>query len=328
MTVPPQDIIRIGTRGSRLALWQADEVAARLTAVHRGLKIERTIVKTIGDKNLDTPLSKIGDKGLFTKELDAALQCREIDLAVHSLKDLPTKVSADLAIGAILERENPCDALISPSGRRLAELPRGARVGTSSPRRRSQLLALRPDLEILDLRGNVPTRIEKAEQGEYDAIVLARAGVLRLGLIAKVTEELGPERMLPAVGQGAIAIEIRAGDERVARLVGVLEHRETRLAVSAERGLLRALEGGCQVPVGALGRVSGNRVALDGLVADLEGKRLFRGSDEGEAVTAAAATAIGERLAGRLLDMGAREVLARIIAMARPAPPPAPGGEE
>jgi len=303
-------VLRIGTRGSRLALWQADHVSARLAEAWPGLRIERVIIKTTGDKILDAPLSKIGDKGLFTK-----------DLAVHSLKDLPTRIPDGLALGAVLEREDPSDALISPSGRTLEELPEGARVGTSSLRRRSQLLALRPDLEIVDLRGNVPTRIEKAERGEYDAIVLARAGVKRLGYLSKVTEVLGPDRILSAVGQGAIGIEIRAGDASVVGSVSPLDHRDTRFAVGAERALLRRLEGGCQVPIGALGRLRGARLRLDGLVADLDGRTLFRATEEGDAISEEAAAAIGLRLAERLLDMGAREVLERILATARPQTP-------
>src|SRR5262245_60057933 len=198
--------LRVGTRGSRLALRQTDEVVALITAAHPDLAIEQVIVKTVGDRILDAPLSKIGDKGLFTKELDAALERDEIDLAVHSLKDLPTDTAPALAIAAVLEREDPADVLIASSGAALDDLPGGARVGTSSLRRRAQLLALRPDLAIADLRGNVTTRIERAKRGEYDAIVLARAGVARLGLLSHVTEEFGPDRMLPAVGQGAIAV--------------------------------------------------------------------------------------------------------------------------
>ncbi|MGI0149800.1 MAG: hydroxymethylbilane synthase, partial [Thermoplasmata archaeon] len=187
VTVSGHEAVRIGTRGSRLALRQAEEVSEQLAASCPGLDIRRVIVKTVGDKILDTPLSKIGDKGLFTKELDLALLRGEIDLAVHSLKDLPTKVPPDLVIGAVLERGDPSDVLISSSGKRLAELPAGARVGTSSLRRRSQLLALRPDLNVTDLRGNVPTRIERVEKGEYEGVVLARAGVVRLGLAMKIT---------------------------------------------------------------------------------------------------------------------------------------------
>jgi len=241
------EVIRLGTRGSRLAMRQADEVMKRLAEANPGVEIQRVILKTVGDKILDTPLSKIGDKGLFTKELDIALHREKIDLAVHSLKDLPTQLPDDLLIGAVLEREAPNDALISASRKRLADLPAGARVGTSSLRRRSQLLALRRDLNIVDLRGNVPTRLERAEKGEFDAIVLALAGLTRLGLASRVTEVLGPDRILPAVGQGAIAVQHRAGDARTRRprdvrraaqhdLVRVLDPRRVALRFDAGAG--------------------------------------------------------------------------------------------
>jgi hydroxymethylbilane synthase len=324
------EVIRLGTRGSRLALRQADEVMKRLADANPGVEIQRVIVKTIGDKILDTPLSKIGDKGLFTKELDIALHREKIDLAVHSLKDLPTQLPDDLLVGAVLEREAPNDALISASRKRLMELPAGARVGTSSLRRRSQILALRPDLTIVDLRGNVPSRLERAEKGEFDAIVLALAGLSRLGFASRITEVIGPDKILPAVGQGAIAVQHRAGDSRVTAMTAALDHRPTRLAVSAERGLLRRLEGGCQVPIGALARVDGKNIVLDGLVADLDGDPIYRARREGEAITDSAAAALGASLAETLLGMGAREVLDRIFAAARTVPLPSPsgGGEE
>ena len=320
------EVIRLGTRGSRLAMRQADEVMKRLAEANPGVEIQRVILKTVGDKILDTPLSKIGDKGLFTKELDIALHREKIDLAVHSLKDLPTQLPDDLLIGAVLEREAPNDALISASRKRLADLPAGARVGTSSLRRRSQLLALRRDLNIVDLRGNVPTRLERAEKGEFDAIVLALAGLTRLGFASRITEVLGPDRILPAVGQGAIAVQHRAGDARVTAMTAALDHRPTRLAVAAERGLLRRLEGGCQVPIGALARVDGKRISLEGLVADLDGEPVYRAHAEGEAITESAAAALGAALAEKLLGMGAREVLDRIFAASRSVPLPSPSG--
>ena len=320
------EVLKLGTRGSRLALWQADEVTKRLAAANPGVEIQRITVKTIGDKILDTPLSKIGDKGLFTKELDIALHREKIDVAVHSLKDLPTQIPDDLVIGAVLERGEPNDVLVSASGKRLMELPAGARIGTSSLRRRSQILALRPDVEIVDLRGNVPTRLDRAEKGEYDAIVLALAGIVRLGYATRISEVLGPERILSAVGQGAIAVQHRAGDARVAAMTAELDHRPTRLAVMAERGLLRRLEGGCQVPIGALARVNGKRLAIEGLVAGLDGQPLYRAHDEGEAITEAAAAALGVKLAEKLLAMGARDVLDRIFAQSRAVPLPSPSG--
>jgi hydroxymethylbilane synthase len=320
------EVVRLGTRGSRLALRQADEVMSRLAAANPGVEIQRVIVKTIGDKILDTPLSKIGDKGLFTKELDIALHREKIDLAVHSLKDLPTLLPDDLTVGAVLEREAPNDALISASRKRLMDLHAGARIGTSSLRRRSQLLALRPDVTIVDLRGNVPTRLERAEKGEFDAIVLALAGLTRLGFASRITEVLAPDKVLPAVGQGAIAVQHRVGDARVTAMTAALDHRPTRLAVSAERGLLRRLEGGCQVPIGALARVEGKKIVLDGIVADLDGAPLYRARLEGDAITESTAAAIGAALAETLLGMGAREILDRIFASTRSVPVPSPGG--
>jgi hydroxymethylbilane synthase len=346
--------VNIGTRASALARRQSEMVAAMLEASTPGLDVRLVLLKTLGDKILDAPLSKIGDKGLFTKELEEALLDGRADIAVHSLKDLPTRLPEGLCVGAILERENPSDVLVSPSGRTLAQLPQGARLGTSSLRRRSQLRAARPDLVIDDLRGNVPTRIDKVERGEYDAILLARAGIVRLGLASKITEVIDPGVILPAVGQGAIAIEIRQGDTRIADLVRGLDHLPTRLAVLAERSLLRRLEGGCQVPIGALGVYLEGRLSLRGLVADLEGGKVIRAEEsaaigELQAVDRAAgstareagspsataaiaeivarAEALGERLAERLLELGAKPILERIFAETRTGGAPFPGAE-
>lgn len=317
----------VGTRGSRLALVQADSVVARIRASRPDLEVRREIIRTVGDMVLDTALSKIGDKGLFTKELEMALLARSIDAAVHSLKDVPTQMPDGLVLGAILEREDPCDVLVSPTGRRLSDLPAGARVGTSSPRRRAQLLALRPDLSIVDLRGNVPTRVERAEKGDVDAVVLARAGLVRLGMQSKITEVLGPDRMLPAVGQGAIAVEVRADDERMAGIAARLDDRSTHLATAAERALLARLEGGCQVPIGALARLAdGQNLVLHAVVADLDGRTVIRSSEAGVAASQADATAIGERLAERLLAMGARAVLDGILIQTRGVPQTPRGG--
>ena len=327
--------LRLGTRGSRLALRQTDLVAAALGARHSGLSVERRIITTIGDRILDAPLSRIGDKGLFTKELDLALIADEIDLAVHSLKDLPTRVPEELTIGAILEREDPRDALVSTKDATLDTLASGARVGTSSLRRRAQLLALRPDLEVVDLRGNVPSRLGAVDRGDVDAIVLARAGLVRLGLGDRITETLGPDRMLSAVGQGAIAVVIRRGDAAAARLAAAIDHAPTRLAVWAERSLLRRLEGGCQVPIGALARLEGTRLVLGGLVADLDGTRILRSTEDGPIEPPARqdpdaaesrAAAVGERLAETLIGMGAKAILERIFADARAVPRPLPSG--
>lgn len=306
--------VRIGTRGSRLALWQADHVSSLLSAAVPECDVERVVISTKGDRILDTALSKIGDKGLFTQELEGALREGHIDLAVHSLKDLPTDMPQGLGLGAVLEREDPRDAFVSPSGETLADLPHGARVGTSSLRRRAQLLAGRPDLRILDLRGNVPTRIDKVERGDYDAAVLARAGLVRLGLGAKITHALEPEEMLSAVGQGAVAIQVRSGDQRVARLVAHLEHAPTRLATTAERALLARLEGGCQIPIGALATFVGTELTLRGLVASIDGEKLVRASATMPVTERAEAAQLGKRVAEKLLQEGATAILAQVRA--------------
>jgi hydroxymethylbilane synthase len=262
---------------------------------------------------LDQPLFRIGDKGLFTKDVEAALAAGRIDLAVHSLKDLPTALAPGLALGAVLEREDPRDALVS-AGPWLHELPPGARVGTSSLRRRAQLLALRPDLRIVEVRGNVSTRLAKAERGECEAIVLARAGLLRLGLGNRAVEVFDPERLLPAVGQGVVAVEVREDDARTRELAAAIDHRPTRLAVTAERALLARLEGGCQVPVGALAVGAGGELVLSALVADLDGRDPVRATEAAKVASEEEARALGERVAERLLAGGAREVLDRIRA--------------
>ncbi len=319
------EILRLGTRGSPLALRQADEVARLLTAARRELRIERVILKTPGDRMLEEALFRIGDKGLFTKDVEAALASGRIDLAVHSLKDLPTGLAPGLVLGAVLEREDPRDALVS-AGPRLHELPVGSRVGTSSLRRRAQLLALRPDLRIVDLRGNVATRLAKAEKGDCEALVLARAGLVRLGLADRVVEVFDPGRLVPAVGQGAIAVEVRQDDRRVCELVRTIDHRPTRLAVVAERALLACLEGGCQVPIGALAVFAGDVLGLTGLVADLDGRQVVRAAETARVEAEEDARALGERLAERLEAAGARAVLDRVRAAGRAVPGPAEEG--
>ena len=305
-------VLRIGTRSSKLALWQADHVATLLRDARPGLATRRVVIQTVGDRVLDTAISKIGDKGVFTHDLEEALRTERIDLAVHSLKDLPTTLPDDLTIGAVLEREDPRDVLLNREGRRLAELTPGTRVGTSSLRRRSQLLAARPGLTIVDLRGNVPTRIDKVTRGEVAAAVLAHAGLVRLGLGEHVSEVLDPEVMLPAVGQGALAVEVRSNDETVLEHLTPLEDSATRLATAAERGLLARLEGGCQVPVGALATLAEGRLTLHGLVGDVDGKRVVRDVIEDTAGSVADAARIGTRLAERLLAAGAAAILDRI----------------
>jgi len=309
----PRNTLRIATRRSRLARWQTDHVAARLRANHPDLEIEIVEVVTTGDHVRDRKLSLIGEHGLFTQELERVLLAGGADIAVHSLKDLETTLPSGLDLLAIPERADPRDALVSRTRRRLAELPLGARIGTSSIRRRGQLLALRNDLTFDDLRGNVPTRVAKLAAGEngLDAIVLAHAGLERLGLIEQVTEVLDPERCLPAVGQGALAIEGPGDDRRVRELVIALDHSPTRQAVLAERAFLRRLRGGCQVPAGALGRIAGDALSLDGVVCTPDGRTLFRDRVEGPV---AEAEAIGVRLAETLLAGGADRVLAAIPA--------------
>ncbi len=298
--------VHIGTRGSKLALWQAEWVQSRLERIHPGLHVELTVIKTKGDKILDVPLAKVGGKGLFVKEIEEALLARRVDLAVHSMKDMPSEIPAGLCIGAVPERETPVDALVSREGQNLDDLPRGARIGTSSLRRSSQLLRARPDIEIVPLRGNLDTRLRKLDQGQMEAIVLAAAGIRRLGLEARITQLLTPEIMLPAVGQGALCIETRDGDDRIAPLVAPLEDSPTRIAVTAERAFLHRLEGGCQVPIAGHATLKENRLALCGLVSDLKGEQVFR---EILAGPPAQAETIGQDLAGTLLEQGAKAVL-------------------
>lgn len=312
--------IRIATRRSRLARWQTDHVAARLRAAHPGLAVEIVEVVTKGDEVRDRALSAIGERGLFTRELERVLLAGEADIAVHSLKDMETTLPAGLELLAVPARVDPSDALVSRRGIPLAALPAGALVGTSSIRRRAQLLALRPDLRFDDLRGNVPTRLEKLAAGEggLDAIVLARAGLERLGFLDRVTEVISAEVIVPAVGQGALGIEGPAADERVRALVAPLEHPATRIAVTAERAFLRRLHGGCQVPAGALARVEGHAIALSGVVAALDGKSLFRDRVVGPP---ADPEGLGAGLAEALLARGADRVLAQVEAAFRTGTP-------
>jgi hydroxymethylbilane synthase len=301
----------IGSRGSKLALWQSEWVRARLAELRPEAEIRIEVIKTSGDVMLNVPLAVIGGKGVFTKELEEALLAEEIDLAVHSLKDLPTTLPDDLAINAITEREDARDALILREGvaageRSLRALPQHAVVGTSSLRRQAQLKHLRPDVSIKDLRGNVDTRLRKLDEGGYDAIILASAGLRRLGFERRIDAAIDHAEMLPAVGQGALGIETRARDERTAALVSLLEHAPTRAACTAERALLFALGGGCQVPIAAHATVEGDTLRLDALVAALDGGRVIRDHLEDDAGHAARA---GETLAARLRERGAEELL-------------------
>lgn len=311
--------LRIASRGSELALWQSRAVEAALRAADPSLHVSIDVVRTTGDRIQDVPLAKIGDKGLFTKELDHALLAGAADLAVHSLKDVPTRLPDGLALVAVTEREDPRDVLLRRDGASggLADLPAGSRVGTSSLRRRSQLRRLRPDVEVTDLRGNLNTRLAKLDAGQYDAIVLAAAGVLRLGWADRISAYLEADAWLPAVGQGALAVVARADDADVAARLAPLHHAATAAATAAERAFLRALEGGCQIPIGGLARVDGGRVTLDGLVADTEGETLLRAHAEGDVGEAAE---VGRSLAARLLEMGAGEVLGRVRGAVAEAP--------
>jgi hydroxymethylbilane synthase len=300
----------IATRRSALARWQADHVAARLHAL-TGRPVEQLLLDTQGDKILAVPLAKVGGKGLFVKEIEEALLDGRADLAVHSLKDVPTAFPPGLVLGAVTEREDPRDALCSPRYRTLDALPNGAKVGTSSLRRQAQLLAVRPDLQLVSVRGNVQTRLSKTE-GEVDGVILAYAGLKRLGLHDAATEVLSVEGSLPAIGQGALGIEIREGDEEIAAIVRQLEDPATRAATEAERSLLARLEGGCQVPIAGYATVHGKELHLRALVGSPDGKKLLRVERRGPV---ADALALGESAADELLDGGAREILASVVGM-------------
>ncbi len=308
------NVLRIGTRASALALWQARHVEALIRALPGAPAVQLVPIVTSGDLQTQVPLWAVRGRAFFTKELDRALLDSRIDVAVHSLKDLPTELEPGLALTAVLEREDPRDALISRAGAHLAALPHGARVGTSSLRRRAFLARVRPDLQLLELRGNVPTRIERLERAEYDAIVLAAAGLKRLGLEGRIGERLSPADFPPAVSQGAIGICTRRADEHTRPWLSRLEHRATRLATTAERALLRRIEGGCQVPLGALAQLTGERIEMHAVVCALDGTSSL--SATGECVPEAdAAQALGERLAAELIRQGA----ARLIAAQRAA---------
>lgn len=296
--------ITIGSRGSQLALWQANWVKDRL--VSADTEVEIRIIKTTGDKLQDVPLVQSGMKGLFIKEIEEELAAGTIDLAVHSLKDLPTDQPPGLVLGAVPEREDVRDILISKDGKRFAELPPGARVGTSSLRRQSQLRKLRADLEFLPLRGNLDTRLKKLDRGDCDAIVLAAAGVHRLGFRNRITQYFAADQVCPAVGQGALALEIREGDKKTLLAIKALDHAATHLAVRAERAMLRHLGGGCQVPIAAHAVVENGKLRLMGVVADLQGENVIR-AQASESIEDP--EALGGRVAEDLLRQGARAIL-------------------
>jgi hydroxymethylbilane synthase len=298
-------IVRIATRRSPLAKWQANHVASILRTNEPGLDVRLHEVVTKGDKILDVPLADVGGKGLFVKEIEDALLAGDAEIAVHSMKDLPAVLADGLVVGAVPEREDPRDALCSPRWKTLDKLPKGAKVGTSSLRRSAQLKAVRPDLDIQMVRGNVETRLRKASEG-LDAVVLAYAGLRRLGLAEHATHVLSPEEMLPAVAQGALALEARGADAATMQRLARLEHPETRVRTEAERGFLARIEGGCQVPIAGHARVEGGKVILRALVASLDGARIIRGE---RSAPLAEARRMGEALADELLAQGAGEIL-------------------
>jgi len=301
--------LRIGTRGSALALWQAHHVEALIRSQPGAPPVELVRIRTEGDVRTDVPLWQIGGRAFFTKEIDKALLGNEIDIAVHSLKDLATVLEPGIELAAALEREDPRDAVISRAGAKLEDLPRGARVGTSSLRRRAFIARLRPDLQLLELRGNVPTRIERLKQGDYDAIILAAAGVRRLNLDQHISELLSVDEFPPAVSQGAIGVCMRTGDAEAGRWLQKLDNRASRLATTAERALLRRLEGGCQVPLGALGTLDGDTLRLHAAVCALDGTKILQARSEMPA-SLANATSLGQRVADDLLAQGAAGLMA------------------
>jgi len=314
-------VVRIGTRASELALRQARLVEGALLA--RGITSELVTFKTTGDKKLDQPLTEIGAKGLFTHEIEVALSKNKIDCAVHSLKDLPTESPDGLEIVARLEREDPRDVLVVnrlAGAENLEDLPAGSRVGTSSLRRRAQLMARRPDLEVVELRGNVPTRLRKVETGRVHAAILAAAGLIRLDVQQRITMFFEPPEWLPAPGQGAIAVQVRSDDDRMRDLLSPLDHESTTIATRAERAFLAALEGGCQVPIGALVSEAGGRPTLYRMLADISGRHIVRGS---RALDSRSPESTGEALAAEIRSRGGSSILVELRQLSKlPAPQP------
>ncbi|MBW1783042.1 MAG: hydroxymethylbilane synthase [Deltaproteobacteria bacterium] len=305
-------ILRIGTRGSRLALRQSEWVKEQIEAEHPDLRVELIRIKTTGDKILDSPLSKIGGKGLFVKEIEDALLEKRVDLAVHSMKDVPAALPDRLMLSTFPQREDPSDALISADGLTLDRLRRQARVGTSSLRRGAQLLCVRPDLELVPLRGNVDTRLRKLEAGDLHAIILASAGLKRLGLAGLITQVIPLDQVMPAVGQGALGLEVRRDDVQTIRILDFLDHAPTRITVRAERAFLKELEGGCQVPIAGFAQLDGNDLRFKGMVAELDGSRVFKEEMVGPREEA---EAIGIASAKKLLASGADSVLEKVYKM-------------
>lgn len=307
--------LKIGTRGSQLALFQANWVKDRLVQAHPDLRVTLIKIKTTGDKIQDAPLAKIGGKGLFVKEIEEALLKKRIDFAVHSIKDVPTELPEGLHLSVITKREDPRDVLISKDGKPLKDLSKGAKIGTSSLRRQAQLLHFRSDFELIPLRGNLDTRLKKLKTMNLDAIVLALAGVKRLGFDEKITEIIPPEVSLPAIGQGALGIETRMADQEVESQIRLLNDRDSSIAISAERAFLKKLEGGCQVPIAAFARIVGTTLHIDGLVGTIDGKRLIRHHMEGPIERA---ESLGVELAEILLGEGAKEILDEVYQRSQP----------
>jgi hydroxymethylbilane synthase len=300
--------LRIGTRGSQLAKWQAEYVRKQIFQA-TGVEGEIVIIKTSGDKLQQLPLTQIGGKGIFIKELEDALLEESVDLAVHSVKDIPTDVPSGLSFPAVCRREDVRDCLVSGSGATLVSLRRGARIGTGSLRRQAQLRHIRPDLDVRDLRGNVDTRLRKVESGEYDAVMLAKAGLDRLGCSHRISETLSPDVCMPAVGQGAIAVECRANDTEAAQALETLDHAETRTAIMAERALLSALQGGCQVPLGAWARIERGELLLEACVCSIDGTRYVK---QRATAPPEQARELGERMARLLIEAGAQTILEEV----------------
>ncbi|WP_180050137.1 hydroxymethylbilane synthase [Acinetobacter sp. YH12211] len=298
--------LKIATRQSPLALWQAEHIRARLEAMHADLTVELVTFVTQGDKILDTPLAKIGGKGLFVKELEAALMDGRADLAVHSMKDVPMALPEGLSLAVICEREDPLDAFVSNHYASFADLPQGAKVGTSSLRRKCQILKARPDIEIIDLRGNVGTRLSKLDDGQYDAIILASAGLKRLGLAERIRHTIQPDMSLPAVGQGALGLECRSQDQAVLDLILPLMHAETNVCVRAERAFNAYLEGGCQVPIAGYATLQNGQLQIEGRVGSVDGQTILKAVQYGAPEQA---EMLGEELAKALLAQGAGELL-------------------
>ncbi|MBT3184597.1 MAG: hydroxymethylbilane synthase [Nitrospina sp.] len=301
--------IKIGSRGSPLALWQANWIKDQLESQNPDIPVEIVIIKTSGDKIQDVPLAKIGGKGLFVKEIEEALLRKDVDFAVHSMKDMPIKFPFALCIACVTKRENPFDALISKDNIKLDDLPKGAKVGTGSLRRISQLLHYRPDLNLVPLRGNLETRIKKLETEGLDAIILAAAGLIRLGWGDKISEIISPEILLPAMGQGAVGIETRKHDVDNQILLADMDDENTHLALDAERAIVTQLEGGCNVPIGAFATIEGDEMTVRGLVASLDGKTVYKKELKGDKLNA---VTLGNEMGSMLLDMGGDKIMQEI----------------